>query len=174
MPTDEKVDRVDERDRPTGIVSLRYCLEKGLLHRAVAVLVLRSNGNILLQRRSKRDAWHPGLWTLSCTGHVRKGETYKDAARRESGEELGLQAPLESPMKLLLPPIKSRGLIEWEWVKLFIARSDEPATIDPVELESVEEVSPSRLRRMLVGRRLTPDAKILLRKFLDRSTRHHL
>ena len=166
LPADEEVDLVDEEDRVIGTATLRDCLEKGLLHRAVAVLVLRSSGKVLLQQRSKRDLWHAGLWTLSCTGHVKSGEKYRDAALRELDEELGLRSSLRAFTKILLPFFTSRGLTEREWVSLFVSKTDRPATIDPFELESVEEVSPSGLRRMLPGPRLTPDAKIVLRLFL--------
>jgi isopentenyl-diphosphate delta-isomerase len=131
--------------------------------------VLRTNGKVLLQRRSKRDLWHPGLWTLSSTGHVKSGESYRDAAKRELDEELGLQSPLRAITKLLLPPITSRGLTEWEWVSLFVSKTDETAIVNPVELESVEEVPLPRLKRILSGQRLTPDAKLILRTFLKSS-----
>ncbi|MGP8056264.1 MAG: NUDIX hydrolase [Nitrososphaerales archaeon] len=166
LPADEIVDLVDEEDAVVGTATLRDCLEKGLLHRAVDILVLRTNGKVLLQQRSKRDLWQPGLWTLSSTGHVRRGESYKEAAARELGEELGLRSPLRAITKLLLPPFTSRGLTEREWVSLFISKTDRMATIDPMELESTEEVSLPRLRRMILGRRLTPDSKIVLRAFL--------
>ena len=170
MPPEEELDLVDERDRVTGVASLRDCLNRGLLHRAVAVLVIRSSGRILLQRRSRKDAWHPGLWTLSCTGHVKKGETYREAAVRELQEELGLKSPLTTSVKLLLPAFTDGGLVEREWVSMFISKSDQPTTIDPVELESVKEVSVFQLRTMLTGPRLTPDAKILVRALLNSSS----
>lgn len=129
--------------------------------------MLRTSGRVLLQQRSKRDLWHPGLWTLSSTGHVRSGESYRDAAAREFYEELGLRSPLRAVTKLLLPPFTSRGLTEREWVSLFISKTDRTATIDPVELEAVEEVSLPRLRRILTGSRLTPDSKVVLRAFLS-------
>ncbi|MGD0476726.1 MAG: NUDIX domain-containing protein [Nitrososphaerales archaeon] len=171
LPADEEVDLVDEEDTVVGAATLRNCLEKGLLHRAVAVLVLRTNGKVLLQQRSKRDLWHPGLWTLSCTGHVKSGEKYRDAAKRELDEELGLRSPLRAFTKLLLPPFTSRGLTEWEWVSLFVSKTDRTATTDPIELESVEDVSVPRLRRILPGPRLTPDAKVVLRVFLKSGSR---
>jgi isopentenyldiphosphate isomerase len=134
--------------------------------------VLRTNGKVLFQQRSKRDLWQPGLWTLSSTGHVKSGESYRDAAKRELDEELGLRSPLRATAKLLLPPLTSAGLTEREWVWLFVSKTDRTATIDPVELESVEEVSLPKLKRMFSGQKLTPDSKIVLRAFLkSRGTR---
>ena len=171
MPGTELVDLVDESDRTIGKASLEDCLGRGLLHRAVAVLVLRSDGTVLLQRRSRRDRWHPGRWTISSTGHVKSGETYGRAARRELFEELGISSPVNPVGKFILPKIRSRGLTEWENVVLFEARTDEPARADPAELEDVRPVSRSELARMLAGRKLTSDAKILLREYLKHQQR---
>lgn len=165
-PSGEEVDLVNERDIVIGSSTLGECLAKGLLHRAVAVLVVRSSGKFLLQRRSFKDKWHPGLRTISSTGHVRKGESYGGAAARELREELGFEAKLDRLGKYLLPPLSSEGLTEREWVTFYQARSDSPCRIDPVELDSVEEVDERGLRRMLAGGSVTPDAVILLTGYL--------
>lgn len=173
------MDLVDSDDRVVGKATLRECLESGLLHRAVAVLVLRRGGRFLLQRRSLDDLWHPGRWTLSCTGHVRSGESYLSGARRELHEELGLTSAMRPVSKFLLPKIRSRGLVEQEVVALFTASTDAPVAIDPEEVHSVKEVAVSDVRRMMKGRSLTPDAKLLLTLYLGSSlgrpsSRHRL
>ena len=162
----EQVDLVDARDRVVGSTSLEECLQKGLLHRAVAVVVSRSTGRVVLQQRSKKDAWHPGKWTLSCTGHVRKGESYAEAAARELMEEIGISADLTLLDRYLLPTMRENGLTEREWVALFAATSDAAVRIDPVELEGVKEFTPSGLKKMLSGGGLTPDSVILLAEFM--------
>ena len=165
-PAGELVDLVDEHDSVTGSGDIHEAVSRGLLHRAVAVLVIRGSGKYLLQQRSKNDRWHPGLWTLSSTGHVRRGESYGAAAARELMEELGLTARMSRQKKRLLPPIRSNGLTEHEWVTLFVARTDAPCKVDPVEVEGVTEVDGSQLRRMADGGLLTPDAVILLDDYL--------
>lgn len=160
----EVVDLVDIHDRRMGAAPLHRCLTKGLLHRAVAVLVFRPRGEILLQRRSLKDTWHPGRWTLSCTGHVRAGETYRAAASRELAEELGLKADLTRLAKVLLPKLGSGSLTEWEVVTVFACRTDLPVTIDSNELEDVKSVPSRLLAKLMNGKTLTPDARILLRK----------
>ncbi len=166
MAKEELVDLVDDQDRIVGAATLAECLERGLLHRAVAVLVLRSDGRFVLQQRSRRDAWHPGLWTISSTGHVKRGESYDHAAARELLEELGVTAELSLARKRLLPPISSGRLTEREWVCMYVAKTDAPLAIDPDELEGAEEVSESRLRRMIDDNSLTPDAVVLLTEHL--------
>ena len=167
MPAGERVDLVNEKDEVVGTTTVGECLTKGLLHRAVAVLVIRSSGKFLLQRRSKNDRWHPGLWTISSTGHVKEGEAYDAAARREVREELGLSPRLKKVGKYLLPPLRSEGLTEREWVTFYVTNTDSECTIDPVELDSVKEFDGRSLRSLLTGRTVTPDAVIILRDYLS-------
>jgi isopentenyldiphosphate isomerase len=150
-----------------GHSTVKECLEKGLLHRAVAVLVVRSSGKLVLQQRSRHDRWQPGQWTLSSTGHVKKGERYGEAARRELFEELGMHASPRMLSKHLLPPISSGNLTEREWVTLYTARTDDRVRIDPIELDGVKEVSADELAGLMAGQFVTPDAAFLLRKYLD-------
>lgn len=161
------VDLVDADDRVIGTSSVARCLEEGLLHRAVAVLVLRRTGAFVLQQRSKHDLWQPGLWTISSTGHVKEGESYEEAAQRELGEELGLEGELSLVRKYLLPPISESGLTEHEWVTLFTCMTDSLCRIDPVELESVREVTEKELRGMLAHGPLTLDARTILTDYLE-------
>jgi isopentenyldiphosphate isomerase len=167
LPAGEMVDIVDEGDVVKGTATIGDCLEKGLLHRAVAVLVVRSDGEFLLQQRSRRDMWHPGLWTLSSTGHVKAGESYDEAAERELSEELGISVKPIRLRKHLLPPIQWGGLTEREWVNLYVARTDMPCKIDRGEVEGVKEVAAPQLRRMFNDGSMTPDAVILLTEYLE-------
>jgi len=169
MPGTEEVDIVDDDDAVIGGAPLSDCLEKGLLHRAVAVLVRRSSGSYVLQRRSESDLWNPGMWTISCTGHVRRGESYLQAAARELSEELGIGGSLRLLFKLKLPPIREGSFTEHEWTTFFITATDDPVTPDPQELSGVRELSKAELERMVEGGSLTEDAKILLRRYLRRS-----
>jgi len=168
LPAGELVDIVDEHDVVIATATIKDCLERGLLHRAVAVLVLRSDGEFLLQQRSKKDVWHPGLWTLSSTGHVKAGEDYDHAAARELREELGISSRLVRVGKRhLLPPIESGGLTERESVFLYVSRTDAPCIIDKTEVEGVKEVAAPQLRRMFNDGSMTPDAVILLGDYLE-------
>jgi len=166
--SEEEIDVVDHDDRVVGTSTVRECLERALLHRAVATLVLRRGGRFVLQQRSRGDRWHPGLWTLSSTGHVKAGETYASAAKRELEEELGIRGTLHKVGKYLLPPISDGGLTEREWVTLFTCRSNSRLTIDPVELEGAEDFDRTRAAEMIDVGLLTPDAVFLLGECFQR------
>ncbi len=170
MPTEELVDLIDNKDRVVGTATLGECLDRGLLHRAVDIIVRRTDGTVLLQRRSEKDLWQPGLWTLSSTGHVRKGEGYAIAARRELWEELGLRGKLRPFSKCLLPLIRSRGMTEREWVSIYTMETDDDLKIDPVEVDSVQAFTISELTKMQSSRLLTPDARIIMRFYLGPKT----
>ena len=158
----ETVDLVDESDEVVGSATIDVTLGRGLLHRAVAVVVRRGNGNIVLQRRSLSDRWHPGLWTLSSTGHVKTGEDYAGAAARELREELGLMPVLAPLGRLRVPPITDGELTENEWVSLFEADTDDECTIDKTEVDSVREYTPEGLGAMMRSGQMTPDSVTIL------------
>lgn len=63
---------------------------QNLHHRVVLIVVRDTRGRVYLQRRAASKPLHPGLWDVSAAGHVRAGESRKDAALRELHEELGI------------------------------------------------------------------------------------
>jgi len=64
-----------------------------ILHWSGMIFLIRSDGKILLQRRSPSNATFPGCWDSSSSFHVTFGESYEQAARRELKEEAGVSAP---------------------------------------------------------------------------------
>jgi len=86
----ELLDVVDECDRVTGVKTRGEIHARGLMHRAVHILVFNPRRDLLVQKRSILKDENPGLWDSSCAGHVDSGETYAACARRELGEELGM------------------------------------------------------------------------------------
>lgn len=88
----ELVDVVDDDDRVIGTVTRAEMRARRLLHRAVSVVVMSSDGSLLVHRRADtKDIW-PGMWDVAAGGVVAAGEDYSTAARRELREELGVEA----------------------------------------------------------------------------------
>ena len=86
----QKVIIVNKKDEVIGAEDIRIALESEHIRRISRILVLNRSGQIFLQRRSKDKIIAPDCWDLSAGGHVDKGETYEEAARRELKEELGV------------------------------------------------------------------------------------
>jgi isopentenyldiphosphate isomerase len=86
----ELLDIVDIYGNPTGqALDKKTIHNQGLRHRDVHVWV--TNGRDLLQQQRTWDKTiMPGAWDISVGGHVGTGESYLDAAVRETSEELGL------------------------------------------------------------------------------------
>ncbi|HSX33755.1 MAG TPA: NUDIX domain-containing protein [Candidatus Saccharimonadales bacterium] len=91
----ELLDIVDEQGEPTGQTAEKHIVHAlGLRHRDVHVWI--TNGReVLQQQRTWDKTIMPGAWDISVGGHVAAGESYLEAAVRETGEELGLWLPPE-------------------------------------------------------------------------------
>jgi isopentenyl-diphosphate Delta-isomerase len=92
----EMFDLVDAFGFPTGEVADRDTVHaEGLLHRDMHVWI--TNGeDMLQQQRSWEKDIMPGEWDISVAGHIGAGESYRDAAGRETFEELGVELPDDS------------------------------------------------------------------------------
>ena len=92
----ELLDVYDEGRRPTGQTVGRYGgFPGGALHLVVHVCVFDHQGRMLIQRRQLAKAAWPGRWDLSAGGCALAGETSRQAATRETREELGFDPALE-------------------------------------------------------------------------------
>ena len=92
------------------------------------IFLVRSDGKVLLQRRSPSNATFPGCWDSSSSFHVTFGESYEQAARRELKEETGVSAALTYLGKFMY-----HVPLENEIVAVFSCKSDDPIRIDPAE-----------------------------------------
>jgi isopentenyl-diphosphate delta-isomerase len=86
----ENVVLIDEADAALGEGEKLDVHRQGALHRAFSVFAFNDAGELLLQRRALSKYHSGGLWTNTCCGHPRPGETTEDAARRRLFEELGM------------------------------------------------------------------------------------
>lgn len=80
----EYIARVDERDTVIGKTTKPESHAQGYSHRVVAVFVFFGKKLLVNEREDN------GLFDHSVGGHVRYGESYDVAARREAYEEVGL------------------------------------------------------------------------------------
>jgi len=165
----EVVDLVDIEDRVIGHATLDECYSKGLLHRAVTIYCWNGQDEVLLQKRSHTDSWFPGFWTASCTGHVRLGEDWQMASRRELQEELGLHVEeVHLLFKYNVPLVRYGDLIENEIMYVIESNIGKSGiSIDPSEVEEVRFFERQELKSFFETRTdvITPDAVESFRRY---------
>lgn len=145
---EEWFDIVNERDEVVGRATRREVHARGLLHRAVHVLVFDGSGRIFLQKRSMKKDMSPGLWDSSCSGHLDSGEDYDTAAARELGEEIGVHGA--KPSRWFRIEACEETAQEFCWV--YRLRNDGPFVLHPEEIERGEWLAPDDLARRLAAR----------------------
>ena len=143
--------RVTPDDRALGPVDRELAHADGVLHRSGVVFLRRSDGRVLLQRRSAAKRIFPGCFDCSAAFHVTFGETYEQAALRELREETGVSAAVRSVGKFTHhdPP-------EHQIVAVFTCSSDGPVTMDPSEASGYVLLSKLEVERALREDRVTP------------------
>ena len=150
---------VDKSDKIIGYRTRYDCHHnKKLIHRAIGVVIFNDKGQILLQKRSKNKDLNPGMYTISASGHVGKGETYIQSAKRELEEELGIQLSLKREKKYIA---KSEQETEMDY--LFSGKSNGPFCPNKEEVDKVVFVDVDKLSKWLP--RLTPFAILSLKQF---------
>jgi isopentenyl-diphosphate delta-isomerase len=132
----ENVVLIDEADAALGEGEKLSVHREGALHRAFSVFALNEAGELLLQRRALSKYHSGGLWTNTCCGHPRPGETTEDAARRRLFEELGMTCGDLTPVGVYRYRAEIKDLVENELDHLLLTTvSDVP---DPNPDEVVE------------------------------------
>jgi isopentenyldiphosphate isomerase len=147
--SEEIFDVVNVRDevidqRPRSEVHAR-----GLLHRAVHVLVFNSRGEVFLQKRSMKKDRQPGVWDSSCSGHVDSGENYDETAVRELREEIGLE--LKTPLQKLFK-IDACAETDAEFVWIYRCASDGPFQLHPDDIEPGGLFAPEKVSGWIAAR----------------------
>jgi len=148
---DEIFDVVNERDEVVGQAQRREVHARGLLHRAVHVLVFNARGQVFLQKRSMAKDTSPGCWDSSCSGHLDAGEDYLPAAARELVEEIGLRI---TGLHLLTPVLRNEACADTgnEFVWVYRLASEGPFVLSPAEIERGEWFSPAEVTRAIAER----------------------
>jgi isopentenyl-diphosphate delta-isomerase len=131
---DEHLVLVDADGAPVGTALKLDAHRRGLLHRAVSVLLFDDAGRVLLQRRSD-DKYHSGgLWSNTCCGHPRPGEQTMNAAHRRLAEEMGLHTGLARAFTFSYRAEVGGGLVENEVDHVFVGFADDEPKPDPREV----------------------------------------
>jgi len=148
MPEDI-FDIVNESDVVVGRALRSEVHARGLLHRAVHVLVFNARGELFLQKRSKLKDREPERWGASASGHVDSGEDYDATVVRELGEELGWK-PSAPPERILR--IEACRETDQEFVWVYRCNGEGPFTLNEEEVETGGWFSRGQIERWLAER----------------------
>ena len=153
-------DVVNDDDEIIGRELRSVVHARGLLHRAVHVLVYNAAGQLFLQKRSMAKDNDPGLWDSSCSGHVDSGESYAVAAERELMEEIDLL--VDEPMEELFKIEASAGT-GWEFAVIYRTEDEGPFNLCPEEIDEGRWFTPEEINNALASEpeKFSPTFKIV-------------
>ena len=143
--TEEKVVVVNEHDVAIGVEDKTRAHLLGVLHRAFSIFVMNSAGQLLLQRRAFAKYHSRGLWSNTCCGHPRPGESINQASRRRLREELGFDVNLESVFQFRYQAHLEDGLIENEYDHVLVGLFNGVPEPNPAEVADYRWVDPTTL-----------------------------
>jgi isopentenyldiphosphate isomerase len=91
-PSLELVDVIDDDGNTIATVTRREVRTRRLPHRCTYLLVFNRNGELFIHLRTAHKDVYPSHWDVTVGGVLAAGEAFDVGARRELGEELGIEA----------------------------------------------------------------------------------
>ncbi len=134
---------VDKKNRPLPKKLTRHRVhEQGLWHRTVHIWVLDSKSRLLLVKRGEWKSQDPGKWASYIGGHVLYGESFREAATRETKEEIGIGI---NKLSRFLPIILKSSTEAKEHTKVFLIKlsSNEKIVTSNKEFTDYKLIEPS-------------------------------
>lgn len=138
-----------------------------LLHPVVHLHVLRSDGALLLQKRSINKDIQPGRWDTAVGGHMDLGEDVLTSLRREAREELGIGDNMV-PQPVEVYPFRSDREYELVNVYLWHAPDDFTPVADPAEIDDVRYWTAAEIEEAMGKGILTPNFEQEYRRIASR------
>jgi isopentenyl-diphosphate delta-isomerase len=138
---------VDTNDNAIGTMEKMEAHRKGLLHRAFSIILFNSNGEVLLQKRSKNKYHSGGLWTNTCCSHPLPDEPMHEATRRRLKHEMGIDIQPEFAFKFIYKTDLDHNLIEHELDHVFFGTFNGIPVINEDEVEEWKFMNLKSIRK---------------------------
>ncbi|MCS6818424.1 MAG: isopentenyl-diphosphate Delta-isomerase [Chitinophagales bacterium] len=143
---EEQVVLVDEYCNELGLMPKMEAHKKGVLHKAISVIVFNDKGEMLITQRAFNKYHWPGIWSNTCCSHPRLGESFSEAAHRRLKEELGFSTPLQQAFHFIYKAQDDiTGLIEHEYDTVFIGNYSGDFQFNKDEIADVKWISITEL-----------------------------
>ena len=132
---EEKVILVNENDEVIGVEEKIRAHLAGTLHRAFSIFIFNSQDELLLQKRTSTKYHSQGLWSNTCCGHPRLGESIEEASRRRLREEMGFDCEVREIFKFIYRAKLDNDLFEHEYDHVLVGRFDGEPVPDRAEAD---------------------------------------
>ena len=155
---------VDRDDNVVGAEEKIRAHREGKLHRAFSVFVFDEGRRLLIQRRATGKYHSGGLWSNTCCGHPRPGESADGAAERRLTEEMGFVCDLRPAFRTIYEMSVADSMIEHELNQVFIGWFNGSPSPDTREVEACRWMDLAELRDSIETspERYTPWLRLLL------------
>ena len=149
----ETVILVDTDDNEIGSSGKLPAHRDGKLHRAFSILITNREGELLLQRRAGGKYHFASLWSNTCCGHPRPGESTCTAAERRLQEEFGFTVALKKLFAFQYRAEDANSeLIENEYLHVLHGYFDGEPSPNPDEIGAYRWMRPGNIQRTLISR----------------------
>ena len=142
---------VDRDDNVVGAEDKIRAHREGKLHRAFSVFVFDEGRRLLIQRRATGKYHSGGLWSNTCCGHPRPGESADGAAERRLTEEMGFVCDLRPAFRTIYEMSVADSMIEHELNQVFIGWFNGSPSPDTREVEACRWMDLAELRDSIVA-----------------------
>ena len=162
-PGAELVDVVDAHGEPIGTVTRREMRARRLPHRSVYVLVFNARGELFIHLRTADKDVYPAHWDVAVGGVLAAGEPFEAAARREAGEELGVEVVPEPlfPFRWADEETVVHGMV-------YRAVHDGPFRLQPDEIVRGEFIAVEAVAARAASTPFCPDGLAVLTEYRRR------
>ena len=131
----EELILVNENDEPVGVEEKITAHLNGVLHRAFSLFIFNSSGQLLLQKRTSTKYHSQGLWSNTCCGHPRPGESIEQASRRRLQEEMGFDCVVHKVFEFVYRVQLDDDFSEHEYDHVLVGKFDGPPTPNNDEVD---------------------------------------
>jgi isopentenyl-diphosphate delta-isomerase len=142
----EEVILVNENDEAIGVEEKLQAHLIGSLHRAFSIFIFNSAGYLLLQQRASTKYHSQGLWSNTCCGHPRPGESTERASRRRLFEEMGFDCDVREVFGFIYHTELDNGLFEHEYDHVLVGKFDGMPDPSHAEVDDWKWVSLTTLK----------------------------
>ncbi|HKB41053.1 MAG TPA: NUDIX domain-containing protein [Gemmataceae bacterium] len=166
MSTDadnELIDVIDDAGRTIASVPRREVRERRLPHRCVYVLVFNGRGELFIHLRTPTKDVYPSHWDVAVGGVLAAGESFDEGARRETSEELGINARPEP-----LFPFRYADCFTFAHGMVYRLLHDGPFRLQPEEIVRGEFVRADEVAARIARDPFCPDGLGVLAEYQRR------